>query len=231
MVDENKSGLGCPPDAPCGGQSRRAKPACDTKTELEVYRLLSAGSPRLALARAMCVPFQPTVSNVRAVFSATSVTTIPNVGADEQYSQDTEITDCEFIIQNESATANSNVFQPQSDFFYTQQSGISATLQLGKAPFYGVAPKFTPLANLVTGVRRVIQDYGWTLGKTQQITMSFNADVAIPYSPIEVIVSFIGRIPTTDEFMDGNMTKAEAVNKLEEYGFCVPKGYRDFVCR
>src|SRR5271165_1705209 len=187
MDEQDKSGLGCPPEAPCGGQRPGyTRPACDTKTELEVYRLLSAGSPRLALARAMCVPFQPTFSNVRAVFSDDSVTMIPNTAADQQYSQDTEITDVEWIIQNESQTANSNLFQAQSDSFYTLQSGISATLQLGKAPFYGVSPQFTPLKNLVKGLRRVIKDHGWTLGKTQQITMSFNADVAIPYAPLEV---------------------------------------------
>ena len=224
MDEPNKAGLGCPPDG--GGL-----PACDTATLLEVYRLLHNGSPRLALAKAMCVPFQPTISSVRAVFSATSVTTIPNVAADQQYSQDTDILAMEYLIQNESATANSSIFQDQSDYFYTLQSGISATLQLGKSPFYGVAPQFTPLKNLILSINRVIKDKGWVLGKTEQITMSFNADVAIPYAPIEVIVTFTGQIPMTDEFMDGNMTKADAIRGLEEIGVVIPRGYRAWHCR
>jgi hypothetical protein len=215
MADE-QTGLGCPPDNG-GGPS----PACDESTAKEVYRLLRLGSPRLALAKAMCVPFQPTLSNVRAVYSSTSgPATIPNVAADQQYSQDTDITDVDWIVQNESATANSNEFQTLSDYYYTLQSSIGATLQVGKAPFYAVAPNFTPLKNLVMGIRRVIARSGWVIGKTQQITMSFNADVAIP-----------GEIPETDEFMDGNMTKADAVNKLRQLGYCIPPGYAAWACR
>jgi hypothetical protein len=71
---------------------------------------------------------------------------------------------------------------------------------------------------------------GWVLGKTQQIQMSFKASVALPYAPIEVVVTFLGRIPTTDKFMDGNMSSAEAVDQLEAYGYRV-KEYRDYLCR
>jgi hypothetical protein len=221
MVDENKTGLGCPDDTP----------ACDESTTKEVYRLLRLGSPRLALAKAMCVPFQPTISNVRAKFSATSVTTIPNIGADQQYSQDTDITAVDWIVQNESNTANGNEFQTLSDYFYTLQSGISAQIQVGKAPFYAVAPQYTPLKTLIQSIDHVIRGPGWMLGKTQQITMSFNADVAIPYAPIEVIVTFTGVIPETDEFMDGNMTKADAIEQLRALGLCIPRGYAAWNCR
>jgi hypothetical protein len=223
MVDE-KTGLGCPPDDGNAGGSSGISPACDMGTT----RL---GSPRLALAKAMCVPFQPTLSNVRAVFSATNVTTIPQVAADQQYSQDTDITDVDWIIQNESSTANSNEFQTLSDYYYTLQSGIGASIQVGKAPFYAVAPNFTPLKNLIMGIRRVIARTGWVVGKTQQITMGFNADVAIPYAPVEVIVTFTGEIPETDEFMDGNMTKADAITKLRQLGYCIPPGYAAWTCR
>lgn len=226
-MDEAKTGLGCPDD----GSSPSSGGACDMVTAGEVYRLLRLGSPRLALAKAMCVPFQPTNSNIRAVFSATSVTTIPNVAADQQYSQDTDITDVDWIIQNESSTANQNEFQTLSDYFYTLQSGIGATIQVGKAPFYAVAPNFTPLKTLIGGICRVIDKRGWVVGKTQQLTMSFNANVAIPYAPVEVIVTFTGEIPETDEFMDGNMTKADAVNKLRQLGYCIPPGYAAWACR
>ena len=236
MDEPNKTGLGCPPGggcSACGGRgcSACAAVACDAENLVQVYRLLHNGSPRLALAKAMCVPFQPTLSNVRAVFAATSTPSVLNVAADQQYSQDTEITAVEWLIQNESATANSSIFQDQSDYFYSRQSGISATLQLGKAPFYGVAPQFTPLQNLTRSIDRVIRDRGWVLGKTQQITMSFNADVAIPYAPIEVIVTFTGQIPMTDEFMDGNMSKADAIRGLEDIGVVIPRGYRAWHCR
>ena len=44
-----------------------------------VWKLLRAGSPRLALARAMGVPFVPYVFNIRGTFATTSTTDVPTI--------------------------------------------------------------------------------------------------------------------------------------------------------
>lgn len=228
MDEPNKTGLGCPP---ADGGARTV--VGDDSRARDVYSLLRLGSARLALARAQCVPFQPTASSVRATFSSTTVTDIPNVGVNEQsqFSQDTLIEGVDYTIVNKSATANSNIAQPWNDYYYSLQSGIEATLQIGKSPFYGVFPVFTPLSTILRAVKADTKwPRGWILGKTQQITMSFHASVALPTAPLEVVVTFLGKIPTTDKFMDGNMTQSYALNQLEAYGYDV-EGYRDYLCR
>lgn len=239
MNDQNTrgpKGLGCPPDdgsdgpaGACGSDG----PGCDDSSsrKADVYRLLRLGSSRLALARARCVPFQPTVSSVRATFSATTVTDVANIGADQQFSQDTLIDGVDYTITNKSATANSNILQPLSDYFFGLQSGMEAKLQIGKSPFYGVFPNFTPIATLIRMVKAdTTWPSGWVLGKTEQITMSFHAGVTLPTAPIEVVVSFLGQIPKTDEFEDGNMTKKEALAGLGALGYDV-SGYSEWCCR
>jgi hypothetical protein len=224
MDEKNKpTGVGCP--HPDGYE--------DVSIADEVYTLLRLGSARLALARAMCIPFQPTASSVCALFGSTSDTDLDNIGTDpiSQFTQDTLIEGIDYTIVNKSETANSNIAQPWSDYYYSLQSGIKATLQIGKAPFYGVFPVMTPLSTILRAVKADTKwPRGWVLGKTQQITMSFHASVALPVAPLEVTVTFLGKIPTTGMFLDGNMSKAEALDQLEGYGYRV-KPYRDYLCR
>jgi hypothetical protein len=214
------------------GENLPGGPGCDADTERAVYRLLCAGSPRLALARAMCVPFQPTLYNVRATFASTSQTDIPDVGADDKFSQDTLIDTLICTVTNGSTQANSNSFQTLSDFFYNFQSGITAKLQVLGAPKYSVASRFTPLkalADLISGNSH--WPYGWILGLGQQILMDFHAFVPVPYAPIEVVCTFRGWIPTTDMFNQANMSARDATALLEHYGFKVPQGYYDRACK
>jgi hypothetical protein len=196
-----------------------------------VYQMLAAGSPRLALAKALGIPLAPYDINIRACFPDTSTSNIPNVGSDVKITQDTLI-DCMVVrIFNESTTANQNLWQPQSDFYYTFQSGIEATLDVMGAPRYGVAPKFTPLANLAdafNGDSHV--GAGWVLTYQQQLEMSFNAKVTIPVAPLEVVVTFRAWIPVWDELVQ--MTNREAIKRLrEECGICIENAYAQRCCR
>lgn len=195
----------------------------------EVWQYLAAGSPRLALARAIGVRFAPYMINVKADFDSTDTTLIPATGSDVRISQDT-IVDCMVLeVLNESNTANLSVFQPQSDYFYTFQSGLEATLDVQGAPRYSVADRFTPLktlCDLVSGTSH--WPAGWILTYQQQLFMAFNARVTLPFAPIEVTVTFRTRIPTGELFVE--MSNNEALQMLaDQCGIVVSDAYRQRV--
>lgn len=228
---EKKTGLGC--GGGCGGGGG-SSPGPNRGMEHEVYRYIRAGSPRLALASAMCVPFQPTLYNVRATFPSTSTVDVPDVGADDKFSQDTDIEGLVIRTVNASTTANSNPLQTLSDFFYNFQSGIAAKLQVLGAPKYSVASRFTPLSTLADVIGQGCSGawpHGWILGLGQQLLMDFHAYVPVPVAPVQIICTFRGRIPTTDAFNAQNMSSREAIEGLRKLGFCIPPGYENTTCR
>jgi hypothetical protein len=178
-----------------------------------VYAMLQAGSPRLALAKALGVPLAPYIINVRAVFPDTVTPNIPDVGADVKIVQDTLIDELVIRVENQSETANQNQFQAFSDFFFNYQSGIEAMLDVLGAPRYSVAPKYTPLSTLGDIVAGPHWPGGWILTYQQQLQMQFNARVLLPFAPIEVICTFRGWVPTNEMFV--SMTNREAVDMLQ----------------
>lgn len=208
-----KMGLGC---------------SCDEADE-SVYAMLSAGSPRLALAVARGVPLAPYLINVRALFPTTDTPMVPDVGSDVKITQDTIIDAMVVRTLNESTTANQNQFQAFSDFFYNFQSGIEATLDVQGAPRYSVAPKFMPLstmADMISGGSH--WPAGWVLTYQQQLFMSFNAKVLLPFAPVEVVCTFRGRAPVTQTFV--NMGNDVACQKLkDEFGLDLPDAYVQLV--
>jgi len=190
-----------------------------------VYAMLAAGSPRLALAKARGVPLAPYIINVRAVFPDTDTSMVPSVGSDVKIVQDTLIDSLVIRIQNESVTANQNTFQAQSDFYYSIQSGIEATLDVMGAPRYSVAPRFTPLStmgDLINGNSH--WPGGWVLTYQQQLFMSFNAKIALPVAPLEVVCTFRSWTPVTAEFV--NMGNDQAIAYLQsEFGITLDDAY------
>jgi hypothetical protein len=203
----SKSGLGC-----SGGP-----------LESGVYAMLAAGSPRLALAKAWGVPLAPYLINVRATFPNTSTTDVEQVGSDVKIVQDTLCDAMVLRITNQGATANQNVLQPQSDFFYNVQSGIDAKLDVLGAPRYSVAPKFTPLASLLDSINGGSHwPGGWILTYQQQLVMSFHANVTLPDAPMDVCCTFRGWIPTNDMFVD--MKNRDAIASLVAMGYSIPQG-------
>jgi hypothetical protein len=202
------AGLGCPGDL-----------------SSEVYGYLAAGSPRLALAKALGVPLAPYLINVRATFSSTSETDVPEVGSDVKIVQDTECDAFLVRIVNQSQVANQSIFQPQSDWYYTFQSGIEATLDVQGAPRYAVAPRFTPLASLLDAFNGDSKwPRKWILTYQQQLLMSFHATVVLPFAPIEVVCTFRGWVPVGEAFVE--MTNREALDKLADMGFTIPDALR-----
>jgi hypothetical protein len=192
----------------------------------DVYAMLAASSPRLALAKARGVQLAPFTINVRAVFPNTDTVVVPDVGSDVKIVQDTLIDSLVIRVQNESTTANQSTFQAQSDFFFSLQSGLEATLDVQGAPRYSVAPKFTPisvLGDLIAGPSH--WPGGWVLTYQQQLQMSFNAKVALPYAPLEVICTFRSWTPVTAEFM--SMGNDQAIALLQsEFGIVLSDAYK-----
>jgi hypothetical protein len=195
-----------------------------------VYTMLANGSPRLALAKAMGLPLAPYMINVRATFPDTATSNIPEVGSDVKITQDTLIETMLFRISNQSTTANQNVFQVQSDWYYNFQSSIEATLDVTGAPRYGVTAKFMPLVNLCDAFNGSSKPgAGWILTYQQQLKMSFNAKVTLPYAPMEVVVTFRALVPVWDELVQ--MTNREAFVRLRELGFNISDAYAARCCR
>lgn len=216
LAEVQKPAADAKPAAGLGAPHRTAGLGSFPQGDLEasVGCLLASGSPRLALARALGVPLAPYLINVRAKFPDTSVQIVPDVGSDVKIVQDTLIDAMVVRIFNESLTANQNQFQAQSDFFFTLQSGIEAKLDVVGAPRYSVAPTFTPLANLLDTINGNSHwPRGWVLTYQQQLMMNFIPKVTLPFTPLEVVCTFRGWIPTNEMFV--SMTNREAIEKLE----------------
>jgi hypothetical protein len=140
--------------------------------------------------------------------------------------QDT-LVDCMIVRTiNESATANLNQFQAQSDYFYNFVGGLEATLDVQGAPRYAIAPRFTPLstmADMVSGQSH--WPAGWLLTYQQQFFMAFHALVTLPFAPIEVVCTFRGWVPVTEAFVD--MSNRDALDRLAaQCGIVVSDAYR-----
>lgn len=210
-----------------GGPGLGATP--DTIVYADVFEFLCAGSPRLALARALGVPFAPYMVNVRADFPSTDQVDIPAVGSDVKIVQDTLVDGLILRITNQSAIANLSVFQPQSDYFFNFQSGIEATLDVQGAPRYAVAPRFTPLATLadaVNGSGFWPSKRCWVLTYQQQLFMAFHASVNLPFAPLDVTCSFRSWVPVGEAFV--GMTNREAMDMLaSKVDIVVSDAYRD----
>ena len=209
-------GFGAPPDSP----GPRA-------LEEQVWKYLALGSPRLAYAVATGAALAPYFINVRATFDDTSVTDIPSVGSDVKIVQDTVIDTLIVRTVNQSATANLNQFQAQSDFFYNFQSGLEATVDVQGAPRYSVAINFTPLATLADMLSGESHwPGGWLLTYQQQLFMSFHASVALPTAPLEVVCTFRCWTATGQAFVD--MTNREAMDLLTaNCGITLSDAYRN----
>jgi hypothetical protein len=193
-----------------------------------VYDFLAAGSPRLALARCLGVPFHPYIINVRAAFGDATVSNVPSVGSDVIAVQDTLID--AMVVRITNLNTPVQTFQTLSDFFLNFQSGIEATLDVQGKPDYPVAPNFTPLstlADVVTGSSH--WPHGWILTYQQQLFMSFKTTFPLGQFPTNVCCTFRGWVPSNDMFV--HMKTREAVEQLAAYGVECSPDYMSRVCR
>lgn len=223
------AGLGAPAQPAPYRSGFASGPGLEGPIGLGVQRMLEAGSPRLALAKAMGVPMAPYAINVRATFPDVDTPDVPNVGSDVKIVQDTLI-DC-LVTRITIDRTPTNVFQPQSDYFFNFQSGLEATLDVKGAPRYSVAPNFTPLSTLADMVNGNAKwPAGWILTYQQQLFMSFHSRISpLPDAPITVVSTFRAWIPVGEMFVQ--MTNREAFERLAKRGVECDQEFVDFWCR
>lgn len=198
--------------------------------EAGVWAMLAAGSPRLALAKALGVPLAPYIVNVRARFPTVDAADVPNVGSDVKIVQDTLIDALVVRIQNDNTPQNT--FSTLSDYFFNFQSGITATLQVNGAPRYSIAENFTPLSTLADVINGNSHwPGGWILTYNQQLFMSFHSDVTLPFAPLDVICTYRAWLPTSDMFMRNRLSDDAVFAKLSECGIDCCDGYKKMTCR
>lgn len=182
---------------------------------------LRMGYPRLALARALGVPFQPWIFNVRGTFDSPDVDIVTDVGADSKVTQDTVIDS--MIVRVTDDNVPQNVFDPQSNYFTNWQSGIEATLDVLGAPRYTIAPNFTPLSTLAELINPAKWPSGWVLTYQQQVKMTFFARNPLARFPTTVVCTYRGWTPVGDMFVQ--MPNADAIQQLQAMGVQIPDTY------
>jgi len=216
MNDELKKGFG-----DCAG-------ACGIDHWLrDIYRFLSLGYPRLALARAQGIPFVPYYINVRTTFDNPDRNLNPEVGSDVKIVADTIIEEIEYTITRDRTPQN--VLQPQSDFFFSLQSGIEAKINVVGMPRPSIASKFTPLSTLAKAAGTPGPGFPngiWVMTYQQQLQVDFLARVQLPDFPITVVMTFKTLTPDTDKFDGVNITDREALLRLRDMcGIQIPDCY------
>jgi hypothetical protein len=188
-----------------------------------VQDFLYMGFPRLALARAKCVPFAPYAIPLQATFDNPDVDSIPNVGSEIKISQDTYVDAMLFRVTRDKVS--SNIFQAERDFYYNYQSGIEATLDVLGAPRYTIAPVFTDMSLLGDVIANGGKwPCGFVLTYQQQLQMSFNARIQLADFPTTITVLFRAWLPNGEEFVQ--MSPREALDRLQnEHGVVIPPGF------
>jgi hypothetical protein len=178
-----------------------------------VGELLSAGSARLALARALKIPFAPYFLTVRADFPSVDTSLVPSVGSKQKISQDTLID--EMTVRTYRKTTPTGVFDSLFDFFYNYTSGIEATLDIKGQPRPAIVEDFMPLSQVMDVVGGTHLRRPWILTYQQQLFMTFRAPVTIPF-PLIVNCVFRAWLPEVSQFA---LTDKEAVDRLTtEFG-------------
>jgi hypothetical protein len=182
--------------------------------------ILSAAqySPQIALAKARSIPFAPYVLNITNTFNdSTTLVSQPQSfqGGQQRLDQASVVDRVMFQIDAPQAFAGTEL-KSLSDFFYGEQSGIQATMEVQGAPRYAVAPFFTPLRTLCAMFNEA-WPFGWCLSETQTISMQFQQVIPVPFPPTTVTVSFRLWQPLGTEFV--GMTAGQARAALAQMGF------------
>jgi hypothetical protein len=214
-------GLGCMPEKGAAGYYGGGFKIGPAST---VYDFLAAGSPQLALAKALSIPFQRLIFPIEAEFPDPSPTGQLNVVPQFRIEQDTLITGCCYRILNE-GTPNVSTLSTLSDFFFNYQSGIQCVLDVTGRPGYPVVPDFTDLSTVCDALGGSDWNDGWILNYTSSLKMSFIGRIALPTSPMLVTVSWRAWVPAWEELV--RMTNFEAIKRLNDLG--IETGER-FMC-
>lgn len=184
---------------------------------------LMARSPRLALARAAGVPFDPFVFTLTTTFAATGQGTNPDIGANGRYTgRDVMIHAINVDIQQPNAFVG-NVFKNMSDQAFLQTSGLQCTLKVD-----GVNRWANPYFSLAALPCLIAPSDPWIFTGQQGILMDFNTVTALPTAGTVVTVNLIGVVPSFGRM--GDMSMIEACNSLDKRGYDTSEVRPTFGC-
>jgi hypothetical protein len=181
-------------------------------------------SPQLALAVAEGVQLAPMTLACKATFSSTSPPDIASVslenGQGATLSQASLITGISYQIDQPNAQSGS-AFKSLYDYFYTEQSGISATLKVVGTPRYTVCEFYEPL-RIVRDMANTRVQSGWVLNGTQSIQMAFHLDQSTQLTvPTTITFAFCMVQPAgTDKYI--YLKDGAAIQELINLGVDLP---------
>ena len=119
----------------------------------------------------------------------------------------------QFEIDQQNAFAGSQ-FQSLSQFFFEQQSGLTARINVLGSPKYTVSPFYQPLKLLVAMFDEGWPG-GWFLNYTQGISMDFSASLPLASFPTTVTVAWKMWQPLDIDYVHmTNKTAWEGLGKL-----------------
>lgn len=174
------------------------------------------GSPVLAYAWALGLPFVPFHLNIRQTFVQGGPKTSQVVSFEGSNQRLNVSSICEAVnYQIDAPGYNAGqALKPVSDFFFQRQSGIQATMVIDGAPRYVVAPFPTPIETLMSSMQEGWPG-GWVLEYTQNVTMQFTQTVTLPSFPTTITVTFRLWQPGNGQALDlVGMTNDIASEKL-----------------
>ena len=150
---------------PGSGGTSHCPTGYEPETARIIYDLLRAGSSKLAYSVASGFPLVEYAYTLEADFDTASTTSVPNVGQDQKVVQDSIIDDVVFQVQNQDTPAGLDSI---TNFFFEQESGIEATMQIvGAAGGYQPYNFFTPI-KLMCGPKKM-----WLITYNNGIVMNF----------------------------------------------------------
>lgn len=225
-------GLGACPTPGGGPPSGGSSGGCGTLgNNSTVEDFLRAGSPQLALAKALGAPLQSWAYILQTTLPDATTPAL-EVTSNQTIIMDTLITGACFRLINGSATANSNQLQPLSDFFYNYQSGLQAQIWVAGRPGFPIVDVPTDLSTLISPLP-TSQCPGWLqnfiLTDAQAIKMSFTPTINFVSFPLTLTVTYQALTAQGNEWI--HMKNRTAIQRLrDECNIDVGMAYTDCMC-
>lgn len=182
-------------------------------------------SPQIALAIAEGVQLAPTALSCKLTMSSTATTIYPAIALEK--GEGATISQASVVVgasyQIDQPLANQGGFlKAQEDFYFGEQSGITAMLEVVGVPKYSCVWFYEPLRVVRDSVNRAAQN-GWVLSSTQSLRMSFQIEQpSLLTPPTTITFGFLLLQPAgTDKYT--YMSAGSAIKELLGLGVSLPE--------
>jgi len=180
-------------------------------------------SPQLALAVAEGCQLAPMVLSCKGTITSVAqplLNVVLENGQGATLSQASLITGITYQLDQPNANAG-NFLKPVSDYYFGEQSGISATMDIVGTPRFAVCQFPEPL-RIVRDMANTRVQSGWVLNGTQSIRMNFYIDqTSLPTVPTTITFAFLMLQPAgTDRYI--YLSSLDAISALVKLGVDLP---------